>query len=255
MASHDYASFRISLPPSPPPSTPPCLHPSLYPRAWCCQVTSGIISHRLKEAETTEQQISAAREKYRVIATRGSVMYFVVAGLAEVDPMYQFSLKYFKQLFNQTITTSEKAESLEQRLRVLLAQTTADIYRNVARWDGHSDHCRPRRQVRWALRPPQTSAVTSPGETVTQTTADIYRNVARWDGHSDHRRHLPQRRQVRRSPRSPQTSTATLPGEMGAQSRLVSVYHNLLLGMYEAVEPGMCFYYYCHLYPESSSTE
>ena len=61
-------------------------------------MTSGVITQRLAEAEQTEEKISAAREKYRVVATRGSVMYFVVADMAEVDPMYQFSLKYFKQV-------------------------------------------------------------------------------------------------------------------------------------------------------------
>ena len=62
------------------------------------QVTSGVISTRLKEAEMTEEKITAAREKYRPVATRGSVMYFVVASMAEVDTMYQYSLKYFKQV-------------------------------------------------------------------------------------------------------------------------------------------------------------
>lgn len=46
----------------------------------------------------TEEKISTAREKYRSVAERGSVMYFVVADMGEVDPMYQFSLKYFKQV-------------------------------------------------------------------------------------------------------------------------------------------------------------
>ena len=62
------------------------------------QVTSGIITNRLIEAEKTEEQITTAREKYRSVATRGSVMYFVVASLAEIDPMYQYSLKYFTQV-------------------------------------------------------------------------------------------------------------------------------------------------------------
>ena len=97
------------------------------------QVTSGIITQRLKEAEKTEEQITTAREKYRVVATRGSVMYFVVADMAEIDPMYQFSLKYFKQLFNTTISVSEKNDDLEKRLQTLLDQTTIDVYRNVAR--------------------------------------------------------------------------------------------------------------------------
>ena len=60
-------------------------------------------------------------------------MYFVVADMAEIDPMYQFSLKYFKQLFNNTIQTSEKNDDLEKRLEILLDQTTIDVYRNVAR--------------------------------------------------------------------------------------------------------------------------
>jgi len=98
-------------------------------------VTSGVINKRLAEAETTEKQISAAREKYRVVATRGSVMYFVVANMAEVDPMYQFSLKYFKQLFTNTIQNSQPSDNLQKRLQILLDQTTKDVYRNVARYD------------------------------------------------------------------------------------------------------------------------
>ena len=64
----------------------------------CTQVTSAAINKRLAEAEQTEANITEAREKYRSVATRGSVMYFVVADMGVVDPMYQFSLKYFKQV-------------------------------------------------------------------------------------------------------------------------------------------------------------
>ena len=108
--------------------------PLLSAALFYLQVTSATISKRLKEAETTEEKISTAREKYRVVATRGSVMYFVIADMAEVDPMYQFSLKYFKQLFNQTIQTSEKSTDLAKRLQILLTQSTIDSYRNVARY-------------------------------------------------------------------------------------------------------------------------
>ena len=97
------------------------------------KVTSATIAERLKVAEETEEKITLAREKYRPVAARGSVMYFVVADMAEVDPMYQFSLKYFKQLFNNTISVSEKNSDLAIRLETLLKCTTADVYRNVAR--------------------------------------------------------------------------------------------------------------------------
>lgn len=62
------------------------------------QETSEIINARLEETEATEIRISAAREKYRTVATRGAVLYFAVAQLADIDPMYQFSLKYFNQV-------------------------------------------------------------------------------------------------------------------------------------------------------------
>ncbi|CAI8029533.1 Dynein heavy chain 6, axonemal [Geodia barretti] len=97
------------------------------------KLTSAQISKRLAEAEQTELQISTAREKYRKVATRGSVMYFVVAVLGDVDPMYQYSLKYFNQLFNSCIEQSEPSPDLEVRLATLLRNITSSVYTNVAR--------------------------------------------------------------------------------------------------------------------------
>ncbi|KAJ2954382.1 hypothetical protein O0L34_g2646 [Tuta absoluta] len=95
--------------------------------------TSEIINARLEETEATEISISAAREKYRTVATRGSVLYFAVAQLADIDPMYQFSLKYFNYLFNTIIEKSEKCDVLEKRLEILYREITLYIYRNVSR--------------------------------------------------------------------------------------------------------------------------
>ncbi|XP_069560973.1 dynein axonemal heavy chain 6 [Brachyistius frenatus] len=97
------------------------------------KVTSETIKHRLEEAEATELMIDSARERYRPVATRGSVLYFVIASLSEIDPMYQFSLKYFKQLFNSTIETSEQSSVLEVRLQILLNQILLTSYTNVSR--------------------------------------------------------------------------------------------------------------------------
>ncbi|XP_039708452.1 dynein axonemal heavy chain 6 [Pteropus medius] len=97
------------------------------------KITSGTIKIRLKEAESTEVMINIAREKYRPIATQGSVMYFVIASLSEIDPMYQYSLKYFKQLFNTTIETSARTDDLQKRMEILLEQTLLTAYVNVSR--------------------------------------------------------------------------------------------------------------------------
>ncbi|XP_047430741.1 dynein axonemal heavy chain 6 [Mugil cephalus] len=97
------------------------------------KVTSETIKHRLEEAEATELMINSARERYRPVATRGSILYFVIASLSEIDPMYQFSLKYFKQLFNSTIETSKQSDVLEERLQILLDQILLNSYINVSR--------------------------------------------------------------------------------------------------------------------------
>ncbi|XP_023289677.1 dynein heavy chain 6, axonemal [Orussus abietinus] len=95
--------------------------------------TSAIIGTRLVETEATEEKISVAREKYRNVATRGSVLYFVVANLTEIDPMYQFSLKYFSRVVNSVIETAEKTLDLQKRLRILCDEITLAVYINVSR--------------------------------------------------------------------------------------------------------------------------
>ncbi|KAK9295362.1 hypothetical protein QLX08_010308 [Tetragonisca angustula] len=95
--------------------------------------TSAIIATRLIESEATERKISIAREKYQSVANRGSVLYFVVADLAHIDPMYQFSLKYFSQIFDTVIETTKKEDNLQQRLQTLLREITLAIYINVSR--------------------------------------------------------------------------------------------------------------------------
>ena len=97
------------------------------------KITSGVIGKRLLEAEKTEATISATREKYRPVANRGSVLYFVVASLANVDPMYQFSLRYFTDIFNATIENAPDQNSLELRLVQLMEVCSMAIYLNVSR--------------------------------------------------------------------------------------------------------------------------
>jgi len=46
------------------------------------------------------------------VARRGSVLYFVVADLANIDPMYQYSLEFFTKLFVMRLEKSEKAADL-----------------------------------------------------------------------------------------------------------------------------------------------
>jgi dynein heavy chain len=97
------------------------------------KVTSATINSRLLEAQETEVNINTARERYRPVAIRGSVLYFVMADLAEMDPMYHFSLKYFKTLFVKTIKEAESSDSLATRIKILCSNVTFDTFSNVSR--------------------------------------------------------------------------------------------------------------------------
>lgn len=60
-------------------------------------------------------------------------MYFVIADLAGIDPMYQYSLAYVKRLFNTAIEKSPQQDTLEERLSILIERITATLYLNVSR--------------------------------------------------------------------------------------------------------------------------
>ncbi|XP_030378328.1 dynein heavy chain 6, axonemal [Scaptodrosophila lebanonensis] len=95
--------------------------------------TSLIIAARLIDTEETEKIITASRERYRILASRGAILYFVVAGLAEVDPMYQYSLKYFSQVFCNVIRVDHPPLAIEARIASLMTEELKAIYDNISR--------------------------------------------------------------------------------------------------------------------------
>jgi dynein heavy chain len=97
------------------------------------KLTSIAIGERVAEAEVTEAQINEARAKYIPAATRGSILYFVIADLAMIDPMYQYSLAYYKMIFNRCLADSEKNTDLEIRMKSIIDYSTLTIYRNICR--------------------------------------------------------------------------------------------------------------------------
>lgn len=75
--------------------------------------TSIGINERMIEAEQTSKMIDENRENYRGVSRRGSVLYFVVSDLANIDPMYQYSLEFFTKLFVMRLEKSEKSTDLD----------------------------------------------------------------------------------------------------------------------------------------------
>mmetsp|Transcript_11859 Transcript_11859/g.17623 ORF Transcript_11859/g.17623 Transcript_11859/m.17623 type:complete len:4548 (-) Transcript_11859:28-13671(-) len=88
---------------------------------------------KLAGASETEKEITEAREEFRTVATRGSVMYFVITELALVNVMYQVSLTVFIRLFIQAIDNAGKDRNLTKRINNIIDQTTFEIYKYVQR--------------------------------------------------------------------------------------------------------------------------
>lgn len=102
--------------------------------------TAHQISQRVEEAEETEKKINEAREVYRPVPIRGSILYFVIVDLSQIDPMYQHSLAYFVRLFNHCLDASPSGEDLHSRLESILKFSTEHIYKTVCRGFFNGEH-------------------------------------------------------------------------------------------------------------------
>lgn len=81
-------------------SLPACL--GLTPLPLCPQA-------KVRIAEQTEKDIDLTRMEYIPVAVRTQILFFCVSDLANVDPMYQYSLEWFLNIFLSGIANSERA--------------------------------------------------------------------------------------------------------------------------------------------------
>lgn len=95
--------------------------------------TSIVVTRRLEESEITKQEVLDIRNHYSTVAVRGALLYFVIADLTSLDPMYQYSLEYFSRLFNLSVDEAPVSSELPSRLENLKSHLTFVVYRNICR--------------------------------------------------------------------------------------------------------------------------
>ncbi|XP_063228083.1 LOW QUALITY PROTEIN: dynein axonemal heavy chain 7-like [Bacillus rossius redtenbacheri] len=97
------------------------------------KVLSEDIQRRQDAARKTKEHIEAFRQRYRLLARHSSVLFYCITDLPNVNPMYQYSLPWFINLYVTSIETSKKSKFLQKRLEYLNETFTLNLYSNVCR--------------------------------------------------------------------------------------------------------------------------
>lgn len=77
--------------------------------------TSATVYTDIELAESTMRRINDQREVYRNCGRKAAALFFVLSDLSKIDPMYQFSLKWYKELFSESIATSKEQVSQDRQ--------------------------------------------------------------------------------------------------------------------------------------------
>lgn len=97
------------------------------------KILSTDIIKKQTSAKKTEIQIEKFRQNYKPIAKHSSALYYTITDLPNIDPMYQYSLLWFINLYINSIETANRSKVLERRLMFLRETFTYNLYQNVCR--------------------------------------------------------------------------------------------------------------------------
>ncbi len=73
--------------------------------------------------------LSLPFQGYRPCAERASILFFVLNDMGRIDPMYQFALDAYIELFMLSIDKSQRSAKLEERIQNLNEYHTYAVYR------------------------------------------------------------------------------------------------------------------------------
>ena len=93
------------------------------------------IEQQMKESEVTMQHIENIREQFSQVAVRVARLFFVLVQIMNVDPMYQYSLKFYRMIYERALDSGghiEKGKRNERKI-FFIKKFTELLYQNICR--------------------------------------------------------------------------------------------------------------------------
>lgn len=80
-----------------------------------------------------EHKIEVFRESYRKVASYAAILYCCLDQLRFINPMYQFSLEWYLNLYNFSIQHANRSRDQQRRIDFLIKSITKNFYNNICR--------------------------------------------------------------------------------------------------------------------------
>lgn len=87
------------------------------------------VIQKLILSEKTTVEIDLLRNQFRPAATRGAILFFVLADMSTVNAMYQNSLSSYQQVFTISLKKSLPDMILKKRLSNIINTFTENLYK------------------------------------------------------------------------------------------------------------------------------
>lgn len=90
--------------------------------------TAKEVSISLQNSAITKAEIDQSRNNYKPVAKRGSILYFAIAVLRLINPMYEYSLSAFQTIFKRSMIEAKADKILANRLENIRRKLTAFVF-------------------------------------------------------------------------------------------------------------------------------